>query len=88
MQEVLMLATIIAPVVTGVVQGIKKTGFLNKQFAPLVAIIIGLLLGAAAFPFADVDMAERLWAGGISGLASVGLFELGKKTKDEVKTYE
>lgn len=88
MQEILMLATVVAPVVTGVVQGIKKTGVVKKQFAPIVAVTVGLALGAAAFPFADVELAERLWAGGISGLAATGLFELGKQTKEEVSGDE
>lgn len=78
MQEVLMLATVVAPVTAGVVQGVKKTGFIKKQFAPMVAIAIGLALGAAAFPFAEMSVVERLWSGGISGLAAVGLFELSK----------
>lgn len=47
---------------------------------PLVAIVIGMLIGAAAV-FLDVGIVERLWAGGISGLAATGMFELGKKNK-------
>lgn len=81
MHDVLILATVIAPVVTGVVEGVKRTGYVSKRFMPLTAIIIGVALGAAAFPFSEITLVERLWSGGISGLASVGLFELGKRTK-------
>lgn len=81
MLEILAGATLIAPVVTGVVQAFKKAGNISKQYLPLVAIVIGMILGALAF-FIDPSLAVRLWAGGISGLASVGLFELGKNVKE------
>ncbi|WP_054637196.1 holin [Thalassobacillus sp. C254] len=81
MVEILAIASLIVPVVTGAVQAVKKSTQIDKRYAPLLAIGIGLALGAAAFPFADATLAERMWAGGISGLASVGLFELGKQQK-------
>ncbi|WP_042420056.1 holin [Geomicrobium sp. JCM 19038] len=77
MVDILTLATLIAPVTAGVVQGVKQSK-ISKRLVPLVALIIGLLLGVAAFPFTDLEVVERLWAGGISGLAAVGLFEIAK----------
>lgn len=82
MTEILAMATIIAPVTSGVVQAVKQTTNLNKRYLPAVATVVGIGLGAAAY-FIDVEIGLRLWAGGISGLASVGLFELGKKTKGD-----
>ncbi|MEI3607703.1 holin [Pseudogracilibacillus sp. SE30717A] len=79
MFEVLAMATAIAAVTSGVVQAIKKTEKINKRYMPLVAILVGLILGALAL-FMDIGLVERLWAGGISGLAATGLFELGKNT--------
>lgn len=83
MEEILILATIVAPVTAGVVEGFKKSLGLQKRYMPLIAVALGLGLGAAAFPFADAALAERLWAGGISGLAAVGLFELSKSPKKD-----
>ncbi|MFC2948788.1 holin [Virgibacillus sediminis] len=85
MEEILTIATVITPVTSGVIQALKKATGLNKRYIPVTAIIVGAALGAAAL-FTDVGLGERLWAGGISGLASVGLFELGKirrQTDDE-----
>ncbi len=79
MVEILAMATAIAAVTSGVVQAIKNTEKINKKYLPLVAILVGLVLGSAAV-FMDVGFVERLWAGGISGLAATGLFELGKCT--------
>lgn len=79
MVEILAMATAIATVTSGVVQAIKKTEKINKKYMPLVAILVGLVLGSAAV-FMDIGLVDRLWAGGISGLAATGLFELGKNT--------
>jgi len=82
MVEILAIATLIAPVTSGAVQAVKKATNLNKRYLPVLAVAVGIGLGAAAF-FVDIGIGERVWAGGISGLASVGLFELGKKTKGD-----
>lgn len=84
MQEILMIATIIAPVTSGVIEAIKKAIGVDKRFIPLAAVLAGALLGAAAY-FVDAEIGMRIWAGGISGLAATGLFELGKNTKKDVK---
>lgn len=77
MVEILAMATAIAAVTSGAVQAVKRTEKINKKYMPLAAIFVGLALGSAAV-FMEIGLVERLWAGGISGLASVGLFELGK----------
>jgi len=84
MVEILAMATLIAPVTNAAVQSVKKATKVNKRYLPVVAVGVGVVLGAAAF-FVDASIGERLWAGGISGFASVGLFELGKNTKGEGK---
>ncbi|SEQ11509.1 hypothetical protein SAMN04487883_10344 [Bacillus licheniformis] len=40
--------------------------------------MIGLLIGAAAYPFTDLELVLRLWSGGLAGLTATGLFEIGK----------
>lgn len=84
MVEILAMATVIAPVTSGVVQVVKQATQVNKRYLPAVATLTGIILGAAAY-FLDAELGLRVWAGGISGLAATGLFELGKKTKGEDK---
>ncbi len=81
MVEILAMATVIAPVTGGLVQAVKNATQVNKRYLPLMAVGVGLTLGAAAY-FLDAEIGIRLWAGGVSGLASVGLFELGKNVKN------
>lgn len=79
--EILVMATTISAITSGLVQAIKKTKLIPKDFLPLTAVFVGIILGGLAV-FIEIDLASRLWAGGISGLASVGLFELGKQKKE------
>lgn len=80
MVEILTMATVITPITGGLVHAVKKATQVNKRYLPVIAIGIGLTLGTAAY-FLNADLGLRLWAGGVSGLASVGLFELGKNVR-------
>ena len=79
MTAVLLFATIIVPIVLGVVELIKRSvsAKLNKNFIPLIAFAVGIFIGFAGQPFTDLDLVLRLWSGALAGLASMGLFELG-----------
>lgn len=83
MEEVLLFATLLAPIVLSLVELVKKTVDLSVNLLPLIALVIGLLIGASASPFTDLDIVLRLWAGGFAGLSATGLFEL---VKDRVGT--
>ena len=85
MEEILIIASIIAPVTSGIVQAIKKATNVNENLLPIVAVLVGIILGILATFLVDVDLGIRMWAGAISGLASTGLFELSKNVKDEVE---
>lgn len=89
MEEVLLFATVLLPIVTAVVELIKRTFNLPKNIIPLISLIVGLFIGVAATPFTDFDIVLRLWAGGIAGLAGTGLFELmTNKRKGMTKEVE
>lgn len=85
MEEILIIASIISPVTSGIVQVIKKATNVNENLLPIVAVLVGIILGILATFLVDVDVVIRIWAGAISGLASTGLFELSKNVKDEVE---
>lgn len=81
MIEILALATIIAPVTAGVVEAIKRAAIIPKKYLPLISTAIGIAIGISAY-FFEAEIGIRIWAGGISGLAATGLFELGKKSME------
>ena len=78
MEEILIFATILLPIVTALVELVKKTFPIKNNFIPAISVVVGLIIGAAAYPFTDLDTVLRLWAGGLAGLAGTGLFELVK----------
>ncbi|WP_077623852.1 holin [Sediminibacillus massiliensis] len=82
MEEVLIFATVLLPFVTALVELAKKTINIPKNIVPAISFLVGILIGAIAYPFTDVELVLRLWAGGIAGLAGTGLFELAVNKRE------
>lgn len=76
LNNVLAFATLISVFVLAIVQLIKNTVSFPKNAVPWIGLLIGLLIGAVAYPFSDLDLTLRLWGGGLAGLSATGLFEL------------
>lgn len=85
MMQILILATVIAPVTTGLIEVFKQAFRIKKNYIPLLGILIGLVIGFLAAPISDVDLYLRLWAGGLSGLSASGLYELTTKREGSTK---
>lgn len=81
MNEVLTFATMLMPLVVALVEVIKKVTFLETRQMPAVALVTGVVVGIAAFPFTEFALPERTWAGALAGLGAMGLFDLGKKMR-------
>lgn len=86
MQEVLLFATVIAPIILALVELIKKSVSFKATLVPLVAVVVGLFIGFAAQPFTDLDLVLRLWAGGLAGLSATGLYETITDSKGYTKS--
>ncbi|WP_117168885.1 holin [Paraliobacillus sediminis] len=82
MEQVLIFATVLLPIVTALVELVKKTVNLPKNIVPAVSFVVGIAIGAVAYPFSDLDLIMRLWAGGFAGLAGTGLFELAVNKRE------
>jgi hypothetical protein len=79
LNNVMAFASVLAVFVLALVQLVKTTINLPKNIIPLIGVVIGILVGAAASPFTELELVLRLWAGGLAGLSATGLFELGNK---------
>ncbi|UCZ54412.1 holin [Bacillus shivajii] len=87
MDAVLMFASILSPIVVALVELLKRTVNIPKNFIPLSSFIIGMLVGIVSYPFTELEFILRIWAGGICGLSAVGLFEIGKYTKSNGREH-
>lgn len=76
MEQVLIFATILAPIITALVELVKRSVSIPKKAIPTISLVIGLAVGVAAYPFTELELVLRLWSGGLAGLAATGLFEL------------
>lgn len=85
MEQILLFATILAPVIIALVELIKRTVNLPKNYIALLSFLIGIGIGAIAYPFTDLELVLRLWSGGLAGLSATGLFELGNKREGTTK---
>jgi hypothetical protein len=76
--QLLIVALAIVPFCTGLTQGVKITfPKLSSRFYPIIAIVIGILLGAISnFITADYTIVQLLISGGIAGMASCGLYDI------------
>lgn len=82
LNNVLAFASVLAVFVLALVQLVKNTVDLPRNLIPAVGLFIGLLVGAVAYPFTDMNLVLRLWAGGLAGLSATGLFELAFSKRD------
>lgn len=85
MVELMVLVTVLGPVITGLVAVIKSAVKLQNNYIPLLALVVGVVVGFVSQPITDLDLYMRLWAGGIAGLVSVGLYEVGTKREGTSK---
>ncbi|MEK5435223.1 MULTISPECIES: holin [Paenibacillus] len=81
LDDVMAFASILAVFVLALVQLVKNSINIPRNAVPVIGLLIGLLIGAAAYPFTDLDIVLRLWAGGFAGLSATGLFELAFKDR-------
>ncbi|MFD5022721.1 holin [Paenibacillus sp. NPDC058367] len=81
MDDVMAFASILAVFVLALVQLVKNSINIPRNAVPVIGLLIGFLIGAVAYPFTDLDIVLRLWAGGLAGLSATGLFELAFKDR-------
>ncbi|MFG6493748.1 holin [Fictibacillus sp. UD] len=86
MEQVLMFSSLLAPLVTAMMELLKRTFPIQKKYIPICSFFIGLFIGLLASPFTNMNAELRLWSGGIAGLAATGLYEIGKKSKKSKRT--
>lgn len=76
-ENVFVVAAVLVALVTALTELIKQTApKIPKNYVPVIAFLVGIGLGLLSYPFTDLPLDQRAWAGAFAGLASTGLFEL------------
>ncbi|AWV35930.1 holin [Paenibacillus odorifer] len=81
LDDVMAFASILAVFVLALVQLVKNSINIPRNAVPIIGLLIGLFIGVVAYPFTELDLVLRLWAGGLAGLSATGLFELAFKDR-------
>lgn len=82
MQQILITAGIIAPIISAIVNVVKTQFNLNGKQVSTLALGLGIIVGLAyAATIAHGDYAAYGWGGLISGLSAIGYYELAFKNK-------
>ncbi|WP_248549691.1 holin [Paenibacillus odorifer] len=81
LDDVMAFASILAVFVLALVQLVKNSINIPRNAVPIIGLLIGLFTGVVAYPFTELDLVLRLWAGGLAGLSATGLFELAFKDR-------
>ena len=68
---------VLIPILIGVLEAIKRTGF-NSKFIPALSIILGILIGIV---YSGFELKEGVLSGVFIGLSAVGLYSGVKYTK-------
>lgn len=76
MQQQLLYGVAVVPAVIGLTQ-IAKTAGLPNQFAPIIAVLLGILAGLAEMYGAQWPIIQTIVVGVGLGLSSIGLYSAG-----------
>ncbi|GAA3723381.1 hypothetical protein GCM10022378_11900 [Salinicoccus jeotgali] len=83
MEGILLFSGVIASITLGIVEVLKRTQKMKKNFLPLISVTIGASLGALTTFVpelgAELSMGGRVAAGVISGLMATGAWEVASK---------
>lgn len=82
MEQILVYATILAPIVTGLAQITKGVVGANGKLIPLLSIAIGITVGLAYGYTVGGEAVLYMWGGLLAGMSSVGVYELVKNNEE------
>jgi len=82
--EIVITTPLIIAIIIGLVEVFKKVG-LNKKFAPILSVILGLVTSFLVIYFADTPVLNAIIGGIIIGLSATGLYSGVKNTTEGLK---
>lgn len=82
MEEFTIYGIALVPIITGMVELLKKAG-IPKRYSPVISLILGLLAGF--YYLAPGDTPRAVLLGLVVGLSAIGLYSGTKNTIEELK---
>lgn len=89
MEDILLFSGIIAAITLGVIEVLKRTQRMPKNYIPLISLVIGAVIGGLTVFVPELgeslSIGGRIVAGLISGLMATGAWEVAHKREGYTK---
>ena len=75
LNNAVLVATILAPLTTGLIQVVKQTVNVDKQYLPALSLIVAVLLAVLLAAATGQDLVQYVLVGLVGGLSASGLYD-------------
>ena len=81
MNNAVLLALVLAPITTGMIEVVKRTANIQERYLPLVSLLSGIAIAVLIALGTGQDIVQYILVGVIGGLSSSGLYDQKKITE-------
>lgn len=75
LNNAVLVATILAPLTTGLIQVVKQTVNVDKQYLPALSLIVAVLIAVLLAVATGQDLVQYVLVGLVGGLSASGLYD-------------
>ena len=73
-----LVAVILAPITTGIIEVVKQTLNINKRYLPILSLLVGIFIAVAIALGTGQDVTQFVLVGIVGGLSASGLYDQTK----------
>ena len=81
MNNAVLLALVLAPITTGMIEVVKRTANIQERYLPLVSLLSGIAIAVLIALGTGQDIVQYILVGVVGGLSSAGLYDQKKITE-------
>lgn len=81
MNNAVLLALVLAPITTGMIEVVKRTANIQERYLPLVSLLSGIAIAVLIALGTGQDIVQYIIVGVVGGLSSAGLYDQKKITE-------
>lgn len=70
-----LVAVILAPITTGIIEVVKQTLNINNRYLPILSLLVGIFVAVAIALGTGQDVAQYVLVGIVGGLSASGLYD-------------
>ena len=81
MNNAVLMALVLAPITTGMIEVVKRTANIQERYLPLVSLLSGIAIAVLIALGTGQDIVQYIIVGVVGGLSSAGLYDQKKITE-------